>query len=130
MLTAGGEPLQMIANANERRDPDGKPLCTCIALIKATDRRRYELELLSAELAITGEKATQEVLRPEHESSELREQAGAEILQLYGVARKGELFLIFHDDRRARAGWNGSERPIPIIDVSGVPVANQIRPCW
>jgi sigma-B regulation protein RsbU (phosphoserine phosphatase) len=23
MLTAGGEPLQMIANANERRDPDG-----------------------------------------------------------------------------------------------------------
>jgi hypothetical protein len=46
--------------------------------------------------------------------------AGAEMLNLYGVARKGELPLIFHDDRRARAGWNGSERPIPIIDVSGL----------
>jgi phosphoserine phosphatase RsbU/P len=75
MVTAGGEPLQMIANANERRDPDGKLLCIRIALIKATDRRRYELELLTArELAITAEKATQEVLRLEHETSALREQ--------------------------------------------------------
>src|SRR5262249_37708373 len=46
--------------------------------------------------------------------------AGAEVLHLYGVARKGELLLIVHGDRRARAGWNGSERPIPIIDVSGL----------
>lgn len=73
MVTAGGEPVPMIANANERRDPDGKLLCIRLALIKATDRRRYELELLTArELAITAEKATQEVLRLEHETSELQ----------------------------------------------------------
>jgi hypothetical protein len=35
----------MIANANERRDPDGKLLLIRLALIKATDRRRYEQEL-------------------------------------------------------------------------------------
>jgi phosphoserine phosphatase RsbU/P len=75
MTTAGGDPLQMIANANERRDPDGKLLCIRIALIKATDRRRYELGLLSAkELAVTAQQATQEVLRLEHETSQLREQ--------------------------------------------------------
>src|SRR6202000_3501404 len=63
MLNAGGEPLQMIANADERCDPDGKLSRIRIALIKATDRRRYELELLTArESAVTAEKATQEVL--------------------------------------------------------------------
>ena len=75
MLTADGEPLQMIANANERRDPDGKLLLIRLALIKATDRRRYEQELLAArELAKTAEKAIEERLRRENESSELREQ--------------------------------------------------------
>jgi len=75
MLNAGGEPLQMIANASERRDPDGKPLLVRLALIKATDRRRYEQELLAArELSIAAEKATQEVLRLEQETSDLREQ--------------------------------------------------------
>jgi phosphoserine phosphatase RsbU/P len=75
MLTADGAPLQMIANANERRDPDGNLLLIRVALIKAADRRRYEQELLSArELAKAAEKAMQEQLRREHEASELREQ--------------------------------------------------------
>lgn len=75
MLTAGGAPLQIIANANERRDTDGNAVGIRIALIKATDRRRYETELLSAkELAIKAEKATQEVLRLENETSQFREQ--------------------------------------------------------
>jgi sigma-B regulation protein RsbU (phosphoserine phosphatase) len=44
-------------------------------LIKAADRRRYEQELLTArELSIAAEKATQEALRLEQETSELREQ--------------------------------------------------------
>ena len=72
---AGGVPLQIIANANERRDPEGNALGIRIALIKATDRRRYETELLSAkDLAVKAEKATQEVLRLENETSQFREQ--------------------------------------------------------
>lgn len=75
MLTAAGEPLHMIANANERRNADGSAQSIRIALIKATDRRRYEQELLSAkELAVNAEKAAQEVLRLENETSQLREQ--------------------------------------------------------
>lgn len=75
MQAAGGVPLQIIANANERRDPEGNALGIRIALIKATDRRRYETELLSAkDLAVKAEKATQEVLRLENETSQFREQ--------------------------------------------------------
>ena len=68
MVTAAGEPLQMIANALEGRDASGKPLFTRLALIKATDRRRYEHELLQArEMAKIS-------LERERETSELREQ--------------------------------------------------------
>ncbi|MEY9358672.1 PAS domain S-box-containing protein [Bradyrhizobium yuanmingense] len=56
LVTAAGEPLHMIANANERRDADGKLLLIRLALIKATDRRRYEQELLAGrESARTGD---------------------------------------------------------------------------
>ena len=48
MVTADGEPVQMIANALEGRDAAGKPMFIRLALIKATDRRRYEHELLEA----------------------------------------------------------------------------------
>ena len=68
MVTAGREPLQMIANALEGRNADGKALFTRLALIKATDRRRYERELLNArDVAKTN-------LESERETSELREQ--------------------------------------------------------
>jgi sigma-B regulation protein RsbU (phosphoserine phosphatase) len=68
MVTAAGEPLQMIANAGEGRDAAGKLLFTRLVLIKATDRRRYEHELLQArDVAKTN-------LESERETSELREQ--------------------------------------------------------
>jgi sigma-B regulation protein RsbU (phosphoserine phosphatase) len=68
MVTAAGEPLQMIANALEGRNAAGKPLFTRLALIKATDRRRYEHELLQArDVAKTN-------LESERETAELREQ--------------------------------------------------------
>jgi sigma-B regulation protein RsbU (phosphoserine phosphatase) len=68
IISAAGEPLQMIANAVEGRDATGKAMFTRLALIKATDRRRYENELLEArEIARTN-------LASERETSELREQ--------------------------------------------------------
>ena len=68
MVAAADEPLQMIANALEVRNADGKALFTRLALIKATDRRRYERELLNArDTAKTN-------LESERETSELREQ--------------------------------------------------------
>src|SRR5947209_18348904 len=46
--TAAGERLPMIANAAERRDTDGVLLFTAVVVIKATDRRRYERELVDS----------------------------------------------------------------------------------
>jgi phosphoserine phosphatase RsbU/P len=75
VLKADGQPLQMIANAAERRDADGKPLAIRLTLLRATDRRRYEQELLRArEMARTGERSAAINLQREHEASELREQ--------------------------------------------------------
>jgi phosphoserine phosphatase RsbU/P len=68
MVTAAGEPMQMICNALEGRDDHGKPLFTRLALLKATDRRRYEHELLEAR------EAAKTSLASERETSELREQ--------------------------------------------------------
>jgi len=68
MVNAAGEPIQMIANAAEGRDEAGKPLFIRLALIRATDRRRYEDQLLqSREIANLS-------LEREREDSELREQ--------------------------------------------------------
>lgn len=75
VLKADGQPLQMIANAAERRDSDGQCLAIRLALIRATDRRRYEQELLGArELARAAGSASEEKLQREHEASKLREQ--------------------------------------------------------
>ena len=68
MVTAEGEPVQMICNALEGRDAGGKPLFIRLALLKATDRRRYEQELLAAR------EAAKTSLASERETSELREQ--------------------------------------------------------
>jgi sigma-B regulation protein RsbU (phosphoserine phosphatase) len=68
MITAAGEPMQMICNALEGRDAAGKPLFTRLALLKATDRRRYEQELLAAR------EAAKTSLASERETAELREQ--------------------------------------------------------
>ena len=38
----------MIANAAERRDTDGTLLFTALVVIKATDRRRYERQLVDS----------------------------------------------------------------------------------
>ena len=48
--TAAGERLPVIANAAERRNPDGTVLFTALVVIKATDRRRYERELVELEI--------------------------------------------------------------------------------
>jgi sigma-B regulation protein RsbU (phosphoserine phosphatase) len=66
--TAAGERLPVIANAVERRDEYGGVLFTAIVVLKATDRRRYERELVEARAKLQQGLATQQ------ETSELREQ--------------------------------------------------------
>jgi sigma-B regulation protein RsbU (phosphoserine phosphatase) len=97
-VTESGERLATIANAAEQRSPEGALLSTRLVVIRATDRRRYERELVDARATAT------ESLRSERETGELREQfiavlghdlrnplaaidAGARILQRSGALR-------------------------------------------
>lgn len=67
-VTEGGDRLPVIANVVEQRNPDGAAVSTRLVVIKATDRRRYERELIDARAAAT------ESLKGEREDAELREQ--------------------------------------------------------
>ncbi len=97
--TSAGERLPVIANAAERRNPDGTVLFTALVVIKATDRRRYERELVDSRSELRKGLAT------ERETAELREQfiavlghdlrnplaaisAGARILQRSGALQE------------------------------------------
>jgi sigma-B regulation protein RsbU (phosphoserine phosphatase) len=103
-VTEGGERLPVIANAIEQRTPEGTLLSTRLVMIRATDRRRYERELINARTSAT------ESLRSERETANLREQfiavlghdlrnplaaisAGARLLQRSGA-------LLDHKDLR------------------------------
>ncbi|KJC60203.1 histidine kinase [Bradyrhizobium sp. LTSPM299] len=97
--TATGERLPVIAHAVERRDADGGLLFTALVVIKATDRRRYERQLVDSRSEL------QRGLATERETAELREQfiavlghdlrnplaaisAGARILQRSGALQE------------------------------------------
>src|SRR5260370_35284269 len=57
------------------RADDGRPISTRITFLKATDRRRYERELLDGrDQSRTSEAAARASLQDERETSELREQ--------------------------------------------------------
>jgi sigma-B regulation protein RsbU (phosphoserine phosphatase) len=61
LVTRSEGRIPVIANAVERRDAEGNPLFTRLVLFKATERRRYERNLVDS-------------LKTEKETSELREQ--------------------------------------------------------
>jgi sigma-B regulation protein RsbU (phosphoserine phosphatase) len=80
--TQQGKCLPVLVNAVERRDNEGRHLFTRITVFNATDRRRYEGELLAARTAADAAKKEAQELRAvaeanllgERETSALREQ--------------------------------------------------------
>jgi phosphoserine phosphatase RsbU/P len=48
LIRKDGEPFPVLVNAAERTDPEGKPRFIRMTVFNATDRRRYERELLKA----------------------------------------------------------------------------------
>jgi sigma-B regulation protein RsbU (phosphoserine phosphatase) len=75
LLAKDGKRLPAIANARESRDDAGALLFTRLTVIRATDRRRYERELIDARKQSEKLKAAlEERLRQESANAELREQ--------------------------------------------------------
>jgi sigma-B regulation protein RsbU (phosphoserine phosphatase) len=84
LVKKDGEPFPVLVNAAERRSAEGKPLFVRLTIFNATDRRRYERELLKARdelkaLAATLERrvaeATAEQLRSDTALTSQREEA-------------------------------------------------------
>ncbi len=74
-LTKDGTKIPVLANAQERRDKHGDLLFTRLTIFKATERRRYERELVEARTAAIAEKVSaEESLGAERRTAELREQ--------------------------------------------------------
>jgi len=82
LITREGKRLPVLVNAAERRDAEGRHLFTRLTIFNATDRRRYERELLEARAAAeAANKKLQEAnaviqasLLDERETAALREQ--------------------------------------------------------
>ena len=82
MVANGDRPLAVLANAVERRSTDGQLLFTRYTIFKATDRRRYERDLVSArnDAERLGREVQERfdsmelVLKSEREIADLREQ--------------------------------------------------------
>jgi sigma-B regulation protein RsbU (phosphoserine phosphatase) len=68
LVTQQGKRLPVLVNAAERRDATGKHLFTRLTIFNATDRRRYERELVEARAALEAS------LLDERATSSLREQ--------------------------------------------------------
>jgi sigma-B regulation protein RsbU (phosphoserine phosphatase) len=82
LLTADGTKFPVLASAKERRDAEGKLQFSRITVFSATERRRYERDLVDARVAaeLAKDKSDAESrtvlasLKSERETSELREQ--------------------------------------------------------
>ena len=73
LLTKEGQRLPAIANARERRDDAGALMFTRLTVLRATDRRRYERDLIDARKQSDELKVVlEERLRQERENAELR----------------------------------------------------------
>jgi len=91
LIKANGEKLAILANVAERRDDKGNHLFTRLTIIKATERRRYERDLVEARTK------AERGLQLERAASELREQFVA---------------VLGHDLRNPLAGIEGGIRLI------------------
>lgn len=68
LVARDGSGIPVTANAVEQRSDDGAVLATRLVLLKATDRRRYERDLIAARVTAT------DALKGEREVADLREQ--------------------------------------------------------
>jgi sigma-B regulation protein RsbU (phosphoserine phosphatase) len=75
VMTPAGAKVAVLANASERRTPEGELISTRITLFQATQRRRYERELVYARNAAeAASRSLSEGLTAEKDVGELREQ--------------------------------------------------------
>jgi phosphoserine phosphatase RsbU/P len=107
-VTERGERLPAIANAVERRTSEGILTSTRLVVIRATDRRRYERELVDARAHAN------ESLKSERETAELREQ----FIAVLGHDLRNPLAAISAGARiLQRSGALGGNKELRVLDM-------------
>jgi phosphoserine phosphatase RsbU/P len=107
-VTERGERVPAIANAVERRTSEGMLTSTRLVVIKATDRRRYERELVDARAHAN------ESLKSERETAELREQ----FIAVLGHDLRNPLAAISAGARiLQRSGALGGNKELRVLDM-------------
>jgi phosphoserine phosphatase RsbU/P len=98
--TQQGKSLPALVNAAERRDGEGRHLFTRITIFNATDRRRYERELLTARTAAEAAKMEAQALRATAEASLLDERATSALREQF-------IAVLGHDLRNPLSAISG-----------------------
>jgi phosphoserine phosphatase RsbU/P len=101
LVTRQGTRLPVLVNARERRDASGRHLFTRLTIFNATDRRRYERQLLEARVAAEASEKELERLRSTETALLLDERATA-------VLREQFIAVLGHDLRNPLAAIVGA----------------------
>ncbi len=103
LIKKDGEPFPVLVNAAERRDVQGKPQFIRLTVFNATDRRRYERELLKARDELKALTATLEKRVAEKTAEQLRSDMALTIYRTDAELREQFIAVLGHDLRNPLA---------------------------
>jgi len=110
LLRKDGERFPVLVNAAERKDADGKPLFIRLTVFNATDRRRYERELLKARDELKEFAASLEERVAEATSAQLRSDAALATQREDAELREQFIAVLGHDLRNPLASISAGMR--------------------
>jgi sigma-B regulation protein RsbU (phosphoserine phosphatase) len=100
LVKSDGTVLPVLANAAERRDDAGNVLFTRLTIIRATERRRYERQLVEAQEAAREAQRRLESINAELSAERMAEKETAELREQF-------IAVLGHDLRNPLAGLGG-----------------------
>lgn len=103
LVMSDGKVLSVLANAAERRDEAGNVISTRLTIIRATERRRYERELVEAQ-------AAERELRRQLEADVAEHIAGHVLAQQNADLREQFIAVLGHDLRNPLAAIDAGRR--------------------
>ena len=110
LMTREGGRLPVLVNAAERRDSDGRHLFTRLTIFNATDRRRYERELVAARAAAEAAQKELQALNLKVKNELLAEQAVLLDERATAALREEFIAVLGHDLRNPLAAIEAGMR--------------------
>ncbi len=112
LLTSDGSTIATIANGAEKRDDGGEVVFTRLTIFRATERRRYERELVDAQSVERD--ARQQLLESNATlTADVAEQAGKLVIEQRNAELREQFFAVLgHDLRNPLAAINAGGRMI------------------